>query len=86
MIKGMVESLLDKLTANKQSTDFKRLQQKAANAGLIKMSKGGLVKGKGNRDTVNALLTPGELVIPKKHVSAVKKFLKSEKVKLPGMK
>ena len=34
-----------------------------------KMAAGGMVPGRGNRDTVPALLTPGELVIPKQQVA-----------------
>ena len=42
---------------------------KKANGGLIKpfgFSKGGVVPGHGNRDTVPAMLTPGEIVLPKR--------------------
>jgi TP901 family phage tail tape measure protein len=33
--------------------------------GPVRMANGGVVPGRGNRDTVHALLTPGEVVIPK---------------------
>jgi hypothetical protein len=60
---------------------------KKSGGALRKFSKGGVVTGKTkNKDTVKALLTPGELVIPVKHSTKVKKFLKSEKIRLPGMK
>ena len=37
---------------------------------LLTFGKGGLVPGAGSKDTVPALLTPGEFVIPKRQVSA----------------
>ena len=39
-------------------------------AKFAKFGQGGVVPGTGNRDTVPALLTPGELVIPKRQVGA----------------
>jgi hypothetical protein len=36
-------------------------------------------------DRVLVRLMPGELVVPKKHVGQVAKFLKSKKINLPGM-
>lgn len=58
--------------------------------------KGGIVKPKhknipksalpkGDVDTAFARLQVGELVIPKKHTKKVSKFLKDNKIKLPGM-
>lgn len=58
--------------------------------------KGGMVKSKhknipksalpkGDVDTAFARLQVGELVIPKKHTKKVSKFLKDNKIKLPGM-
>jgi hypothetical protein len=47
-------------------------------------SKGGKVPGTGNRDTVPALLTPGELIIPKSQVARVEKLLtNSVAIQLP---
>lgn len=46
--------------------------------GFFGFKKGGIVPGKGNKDSVKAKLTPGELVIPKKSVSKVKKTLKGK--------
>lgn len=40
---------------------------------------------KGDEDRVYARLQPGELVIPKKHVNDVVRFLKMENIKLPGI-
>lgn len=40
---------------------------------------------KGDPDRVLARLMPGEIVIPVKHAAKVKKMLKKEKIKLPGM-
>ena len=40
---------------------------------------------KGDQDRVLARLMPGEIVIPVKHASKVKKMLKAAKIKLPGM-
>ena len=37
-------------------------------------------------DRVLVRVMPGELIVPKKHVSKVEKFLKSKKIKLRGMK
>jgi hypothetical protein len=48
-----------------------------------KFSKGGIVPGHGNGDTVPAMLTPGELVIPKDKVSQVQQFLSGVSLKLP---
>ena len=39
----------------------------------------------GDPDRVLARLMPGEIVIPVKHASKVKKFLVQSKIKLPGM-
>ena len=39
----------------------------------------------GDQDRVLARLMPGEIVIPVKHASKVKKMLKAAKIKLPGM-
>ncbi len=36
-------------------------------------------------DSVRALLMPGEIVIPLKHVRTVKTFLKRRKIKLPNL-
>jgi hypothetical protein len=36
-------------------------------------------------DRVPAILQAGEIVIPKKHVKTVTKFLKEKKIKLPGL-
>lgn len=44
----------------------------------IPLKKGGVVPGKGNRDTVKARLTPGELVIPKKSAPKVRKMLQGK--------
>jgi hypothetical protein len=50
----------------------------------IGLNKGGIVPGQGNTDSVPALLTPGELVIPKDQVAKVQKLLKeSVSFKLP---
>jgi hypothetical protein len=63
------------------------------------MTDGGKVKGKKGRppkeilmkvetkgvDNVPALLQAGEVVIPKKYVKKVSKFLKKEKIHLPNM-
>lgn len=38
---------------------------------LFRFSKGGIVPGYGNTDSVHALLTPGELVVPKDVVSSI---------------
>ncbi len=40
----------------------------------------------GDTDMVLARVQAGELVIPRKHVKKVETFLKSKKIKLPGMK
>ena len=40
---------------------------------------------KGDSDKVLARLQIGELVIPKKHVKKITKYLKDEKIKLPNM-
>jgi hypothetical protein len=40
---------------------------------------------KGDVDTAYARLQVGEIVIPKKHTKKVAKFLKDNKIKLPGM-
>jgi archaellum component FlaC len=51
---------------------------------VLGFSKGGIVPGSGNGDTVPALLTPGELVIPKDQVAKVTKLLKgSVSLELP---
>jgi TP901 family phage tail tape measure protein len=42
-----------------------------ASGGAMKFARGGLVPGSGNRDTVPAVLTPGEFVIRKQSVSAI---------------
>jgi hypothetical protein len=39
----------------------------------------------GDTDMVLARVQAGELVIPRKHVKKVESFLKSKKIKLPGM-
>jgi len=39
----------------------------------------------GDTDMVLARVQAGELVIPRKHVKKVEAFLKSKKIKLPGM-
>lgn len=39
----------------------------------------------GDHDLILGRLAAGELVIPRKHVSKVEAFLKSKKIKLPGM-
>jgi hypothetical protein len=71
-----------------------------ANGGKIKphnFTKGGKVKTnhknipkkllkKGDPDQVLARLMPNELVIPVRHVKKVEKFLKSNHIKLRGMK
>lgn len=41
---------------------------------------------KGDIDLVLARVAPGELVIPIKHVKKVESFLKTNKIKLRGMK
>ena len=69
---------IDQVIAEKPRVDIKELQQEeAASMGavaqgtsiltdLIPVGKeGGIVPGKGNEDTVPAMLTPGEIVIPK---------------------
>ena len=38
-----------------------------------------------DKDTVYARLMPNEIVIPVKHANTVKKFLKKENIKLPGL-
>ena len=40
---------------------------------------------KGDSDKVLARLQIGEIVIPKKHVKKITKYLKDEKIKLPNM-
>lgn len=40
---------------------------------------------KGDVDTVYARLQPGEIVIPVKHTSAVRKMLVKAGIKLPGL-
>jgi hypothetical protein len=40
----------------------------------------------GDTDMVLARVQAGELVIPRKHVKKVESFLRSKKIKLPGMK
>ena len=42
-----------------------------ASGGAMKFARGGLVPGSGNRDTVPAVLTPGEFVIRKQSVAAI---------------
>lgn len=70
-------SLFDKLNAR---GSFKSLSAKktsrlrtdvAGFKGLFKFSKGGIVPGVGNTDSVFAMLTPGELVIPKDVVNSI---------------
>jgi hypothetical protein len=46
---------------------------------------GNLLKPK-DKDRVLIRVMPGELVLPLKHVKKVEHFLKSKKIKLPGMK
>lgn len=41
---------------------------------------------KGDPDMVLARLSAGEIVVPRKHVGKVEAFLRSKKIKLPGMK
>lgn len=38
-----------------------------------------------DKDTVYARLMPHEIVIPVKHAPLIKKFLKKENIKLPGL-
>jgi len=70
-------SLFDKLNAR---GSFKSLSAKKTSRlrtdvtgfkGLFKFSKGGIVPGVGNTDSVFAMLTPGELVIPKDVVNSI---------------
>jgi len=42
------------------------------------LSSGGTVPGTGNRDTVPAMLTPGEVVVPKDDVTKLRSFLDSQ--------
>ena len=46
-------------------TDMLQLRNDPLGEGFSRFNKGGIVPGMGNKDTVPAMLTPGELVIPK---------------------
>ena len=46
-------------------TDMLQLRNDPLGEGFSRFNKGGVVPGMGNKDTVPAMLTPGELVIPK---------------------
>ncbi len=45
-----------------------------------------LIKNTPNRDSVKTILVPGELVIPRRHVSKVSKYLRSKKIKFGNFK
>lgn len=47
------------------------INNRASGGGATAFASGGIVPGSGNRDTVPAMLTPGEFVIRKKAVSAI---------------
>ena len=70
-------SLFDKLNArgsfkNLSAEKTSRLRTDVAGfKNLFKFSKGGIVPGVGNTDSVFAMLTPGELVIPKDVVNSI---------------
>lgn len=60
-----------------------------ANGGMVDESHVNIPDGilkKDDPDRVLVRLMPGELVIPKKHVSLVSQFLKKNGIKLSGMK
>ena len=59
-----------------------------ANGGMVQEDHVNIPDGilkKDDPDRVLVRLMPGELVIPKKHVSLVRELLRSKKIKLPGM-
>lgn len=45
----------------------------------------GMTQGQLRGDSVRALLTPGEIVIPVKHARRVSSYLRSKNIKLPGV-
>lgn len=59
-----------------------------ANGGMVDESHINIpeeVLKKGDKDRVFARLMPGELIIPKKHVSMISQLLKERGIKLNGM-
>jgi len=79
----MGKGLKNSMTVTSPAVETKYEGGKTGPFGLWK--KGGIVPGKGNRDTVKAKLTPGEVVVPqdkaKKALKAMKPFYKPLKPK-----
>lgn len=46
----------------------------------------GMHKAQLKHDSIRAMLTPGEIIIPLKYAKKVAKLLKKSKIRLPGLK
>jgi len=64
--KGFLSNLSSTIT-----TSLNKFRRKSSGGPVLGFNKGGLVPGTGNRDTVPAVLTPGEFVIKKSSVESI---------------